>query len=198
MPDRDTAVRHDRLENYLQRLGWALGPLPDADRHDILQETRAHFADRMADGDPDAAFAETVARFGPPEDYAQQFLDNYQLTAAVADGSGSAMLPQALRVAGRGLTALLGSAFFLLLYGVAFALVLLAALKLVAPSHVGLWYAPEMGVMGLGYVDAETAAVATEWLGYWILPVNVIGALLLYRGATNGLRRFLRSFIQTD
>lgn len=198
MPDRDTAVRHDRLDNYLRRLGWALKPLPNADRDDILRETRAHFADRMAEGDPDAAFARIVARFGPPEDYAQQFLDNYQLTAAVADGSGSAMLPQALRVAGRGVTALLGSAFFLLLYGVAFALVLLAALKLVAPTHVGLWYAPELGVAGLGYVDAETAAVATEWLGYGILPVNIIAALLLYRGATSGLRRFLHSFIQTD
>lgn len=198
MPDLDADVRHDRLDNYLKRLGWALKPLPDADRDDILHETRAHFADRMAEGDPDAAFARIVARFGPPEDYAQQFLDNYQLTAAVADGSGSAMLPQVLRVAGRGATALLGSAFFLLLYGVAFALVLLAALKLVAPTHVGLWYAPELGVVGLGYVDAETAAAARELLGYWVLPVNVIGALLLYRGATNGLRRFLHTFIQAD
>lgn len=198
MPDRDTAVRHDRLKHYLKRLDWALAPLPEADRHDILQETRAHFADRMAAGNPDAAFAEIVARFGPPEDYAQQFLDNYQITAAVADGSGSAMLPQALRVAGRGATALLGSAFFLLLYGVALGLVLLAVLKLVAPTHVGLWYAPEQGVAGLGYVDAATAAASVELLGYWILPVNIIGALLLYRGATGGLRRFLRSFIQTD
>jgi hypothetical protein len=40
--------------------------------------------------------------------------------------------------------------------------------------------------------------VATEWLGYGILPVNIIAALLLYRGATSGLRRFLHSFIQTD
>jgi hypothetical protein len=37
MPDRDTAVRHDRLDNYLRRLGWALKPLPNADRDEILR-----------------------------------------------------------------------------------------------------------------------------------------------------------------
>lgn len=198
MPDHDTDVRHDRLKTYLQRLEWALEPLPETDRRDILQETRSHFAERMAGRNPDGAFAEIVAGFGPPEDYAQQFLDNYQITAAVANGSGSAMLPQALRVAGRGTMAFLGSAFFLIVYGVSFALVLLAVLKLVAPTHVGLWYAPEHGVAGLGYVDAETAALSAELLGYWILPVNIISALLIYRGATSGLRRFLRSFIRAE
>lgn len=186
-----------RLDDYLKRLKWALSPLPDDDRRDILQETRAHFVDRMAEGDPRRAFEEVRRRLGPPETYAQAFLDNYQTTVAVADGSGTAMLPQVLRLAGRGVTALLGAGGFLLLYGVMAALLLVALLKPVFPTHVGFWYAPAEGVMGMGFVDAETAAVATEWLGYWLIPINLGLALLLYRGTTALLRRFLRSFVQS-
>jgi uncharacterized membrane protein len=196
-PSSSSASLDARLDDYLKRLKWALSPLPDDDRRDILRETRAHFAERMAEGTPQRAFDEVHRRFGPPETYAQAFLDNYQTTVAVADGSGTAMLPQVLRLAGRGAKALLGAGGFLLLYGAAAVLLLVALLKPVFPVHVGLWYAPAEGVAGMGFVDAETAAVATEWLGYWLIPINLGLALLLYRGTTALLRRFLRAFVRS-
>jgi uncharacterized membrane protein len=198
MPDPASSSLDDRLDAYLQRLKWALSPLPAEDRDDILRETRAHFAERMSDSDPERAFEAVRSTFGPPETYARQFLDNYQTTVAVADGSGLAMLPQVVRLAGRGATALLGAGGFLALYGLVCILLVVALLKPIFPMHVSLWIAPSEGVMGLGYVDAATAAVATEWLGYWLIPLNLGLALLLYRGTTALLRRFLRSFVRPD
>lgn len=186
----------EMLNAYLHRLRWALSALPSEDREEILQETRAHFVERgEGAADPERVYVETAARFGAPEDYARRFLDNYRISIAVAEGSGFAMLPQALRLTGRGIVGFGGFVFFAMLYLLAVALVVVAIVKLVFPEHVGLWYAPEIGVYGMGFVDTYTATRTTERLGYWIIPLNVFLALLLYRITTTMLNRYLRSFL---
>lgn len=192
----DTRTTSELLEGYLHRLRRALGALPREDRDEILRETRAHFLERIEGAtNPEQVFSETAVRFGAPEDYARHFVDDYRISTAVADGSGFAMLPQALRLTGRGIGGFLGFLLFGLLYLLATALVIVALLKPVFPEHVGLWYAPEIGVYGMGFVDTDTMTRTSERLGYWIIPLNLTLALLLYRIATALLRRYLRSFL---
>jgi flagellar biogenesis protein FliO len=59
---------------------------------------------------------------------------------------------------------------------------------------VGLFRGEE--VFGLGVVDRATAQGAEELLGYWVIPVCVAGALLLYLAATWLLRRLLKNFVK--
>lgn len=191
--DAPAAAR--QLEDYLRRFRFALSPLPPEEREEIIRELRSHFLERMNGApDPVDAFHATAEMMGTPEDYARSFLDDYRISAAMADGSGFAMLHQALRMVGRGTRALVGAAFFLSLFAISLAFFLTAVLKPVFPENIGAWFAPEQGVFGVGFVDAESAARAPDLLGYWIIPVNILVALLLYRVGIALLRPFLSSF----
>jgi uncharacterized membrane protein len=182
------------VENYLRRLGYALNPLPPEERAEIVREARSYFLDRIQGADdPATGFRRAVEGLGAPEEYAGPYLDDYQITVAVSGGSGVAMLRQGLRMVGRGTKALIGFALVLPLFAIAAALALIAVLKPVFPENVGAWFAPDLGVMGMGFVTAETAASASDLLGYWIIPVNLVLAVLLYRMGTGLLTRFLRS-----
>jgi uncharacterized membrane protein len=186
------------VDDYLRRLRYALAPLPAEERSEIVREARSYFLDRMEGaGDPATAFLRAVEGLGAPEEYAGAFVDDYQITVAVSGGSGVAMLRQGLRMVERGAKALVGFALLLPLFAVAGALVLIAILKPVFPENVGAWFAPELGVMGIGFVTAETAASAPDLLGYWIIPVNLMLAVLLYRLGTALLKPFLRSLRST-
>jgi hypothetical protein len=77
------------VEEYLARLGERLGPLPEADRREILEETRGHLADRYADVPPERAAEHATRELGTPEEYAAAFLENY----GVVEGAASPAAP---------------------------------------------------------------------------------------------------------
>lgn len=185
------------VERYLRRLRYALRPLPSEEREEILREVRSHFLDRAdSSGSDRAASVRSTARaLGTPEEYARAFVTDYRVTAALTDGSGFAMLYEVVRLAGSGVRWLLGLMLFLIVFGVAVGLVVVGLLKLVFPESVGLWYAPDLGVLGMGWVDTDTAASAQELLGYWIVPLNVALGVLLYRVGTAFLGRSLGSLL---
>lgn len=188
------------LERYLRRLRYALRPLPSEEREEIVREVRSHFLDRVESSGADrvASVRSTAQALGPPEEYARTFVRDYRVTAALTDGSGFAMLYEVVRLAGSGMRWLVGLMLFLIVFGVAVGLVVVGLLKLVFPESVGLWYASDLGVLGMGWVDASTAAEARELLGYWIVPLNVALGVLLYRVGTVFLGRFLGSVLDAD
>ncbi len=66
---------------YLRRLSWALSPLPQRDRDDVVEETRVHVLARVEGGQTiDVA----LASFGRPDAYAARFIDEMELTGALA------------------------------------------------------------------------------------------------------------------
>jgi len=183
------------LEGYLRRLRWALSPLPSEEREEILRETRSHFLERIAGGDPQARFRETAAALGDPEDYAQGFLDGYRLAAAVADGSGPVMFRQALRLASRGIGAFFGTLGLLFIFLLAAAHLALAVLKPIFPENVGAWL--EGGRrLSLGFMSPPPGPDVPELLGYWIIPVALLLSIGLYRLGVILLRHLLRSYLR--
>lgn len=183
---------HPRIAAYLHRLGWALAPLPEADRESILAETAAHLEDRRTEGE--AALDAALQGFGPAEDYARAFVEEYRLVGAVSAPGPLPLLREALAVAGRSVLGFLGALVFGSLYLLALALVLVALVKPVLPQQTGLFV--DGDGIALGIVTAESAAGAEERLGYWVVPLALLGALLLYVVATRLLRRFLRIFLR--
>ena len=176
------------MNDYLRRLRWALAPLPSRDREEIINELHVHFTERLASENTD--FDAVAVGFGPPEDYARSFLDNYHITAALANGSTRSMATAAMRGMGRGIGAFLGSLGVFVLFAMAFVFAAIAMVKPFAPHTVGFWTGP--GEMVLGITDRGTAHY-TEHLGYWIIPLAVLAGGLLFLVARASLRAFLRA-----
>jgi uncharacterized membrane protein len=183
-----TDTNQRAMNDYLRRLRWALAPLPSRDREEIVTELRGHFVERIEAGGTD--FEAVAAEFGTPEEYAHSFLDNYRISTALASGSTRSMAGAALGAMGRSLGAFFGSLGVFILFAFAFAFALIAVFKPFAPHQVGLWTAP--GEMVLGITDRNTA-LYTDQLGYWIIPLALLGAGLIYLLARSSLRAFLRA-----
>jgi hypothetical protein len=65
---------------WLRRLEWALHALPTKDRDDIVRETCSHIEERIAQG---VGEPQILASLGNADDYAQSFLDEFELSQAL-------------------------------------------------------------------------------------------------------------------
>ncbi|WP_148293651.1 hypothetical protein [Azospirillum sp. B4] len=177
---------------YLRRLGWALRPLPDGDRQRIVLEIQAHLTDRLGQGQ--AALDDALRKLGPPHDFARAFVQEFELSGALA---GTSPLPLVLALLDRGgrsavsLMAGLG-AFVLYMIGGAFAVT--ALLKPIIPGQVGLWAGPH-GAVQFGVTSAGVWDPSAELLGYGIIPVALLLAGLCYVLGTRLLRRGARALL---
>jgi hypothetical protein len=78
----------------LRRLDWALHAFPTKDRDDIVRETRSHIEERI---NQNMAESQILASLGDADDYAQSFLDEFELSQAL----GSRKLPAMIGAAAR-------------------------------------------------------------------------------------------------
>ena len=186
MSTQNLSNPQEPMETYLRRLRWALQPLPAEDRNEIVAEIRSHFLDRQAAG---AEAGTIAAELGDPEVYARAFLENYQISAALAGGSVLRMLATASRWVGRGVIASVGFFVTLMLYLTSASWALVALLKPIFPDRVGFWTGD--GLLAVGFVSQPRTA-AVEHLGYWIIPLSLAAALLTWWLATALLRWLLR------
>jgi uncharacterized membrane protein len=159
------------VEDYLKELRLALSPLGGAERDEIVAEVRTHFADRIAQGR-----GELLAEFPSAESYAAAFVAERSLVAALVEGTPWA-LSRALWVGRVQRAFSLAAAVPLgLVQLCAITLVILGALKPVVFDHIGLWRGPR-GLAVLGYAsDPE----GHEILGWWGIPVFILGGALLF------------------
>ena len=167
----DDGVR--RLEAYLAKLRRRLGPLPEADRAEIVAELRGHVLESAGEGATESAVAAVLERLGPAEELATQYVVNSALEGAERSRSPWTLLKALARLAGAsiaGVPALLGC---VLGYGLALSLALAAVRKPMAPDRVGLWklgadtYSLQLGFGG--------RPGGQELLGWWIVPIGLLG-----------------------
>jgi len=184
--------RETDLETYLKHLRWALAELPAEDRDEIVRETRSHFLDRC-EGPRARPFAEVARELGSAEEYGRRFRANYNISVALGSGSALRMLYTAASLVGRSLWATGGFFVFIVLYFLTASFVLVAVLKPILPDRVGLWTSTARPLFVLGVVASSNDPTLREHLGWWVIPLCLAGAVLLYWGTTALLRRFLRT-----
>jgi len=182
---------------YLKRLRWALSHLPAEDREEIVTETRAHFAERIAQG---ATVDEVAASFGEPEAYARRFLENYEISVALSSGSTTRMMATALKAIGSGVGSFFAVLGLVLLYLTALTCLVVAVLKPIMPENVGFWTGEDLLLLGIvsdsvvgGMGLVGDTAGAEERLGYWIIPLSLVAGAVVYLMSNSMLRRFLKS-----
>lgn len=156
------------LKTYLRRLGWALATLPARDRDDIVEETREHVMARVEQG---LSMREALAALGQAELYGRRFVDEMEVSSALAGQRSLPSLALLLRRAHRSVAAAV-TLLVLLVFSV-LALMAIAALvtKPFDPEHVGLWITSRGGLyVGTG----DASPVRRELLGNWIYPAAVL------------------------
>lgn len=156
---------------WLRRLEWALHALPTKDRDDIVRETRSHIEERVAQG---VSELQILASLGDADDYAQSFLDEFELSQALGSRNLPAMIGVAARWIHRSVTAAAAFTWVLLLGVFAAGVVLTAVMHFLDPAHWGLWVSSHM--LLIGHVDDPSAA--RELLGPGIYPFAV-GSLIV-------------------
>jgi uncharacterized membrane protein len=182
-----------QIEAYLAALRTHLAPIALSEREEILREIAAHIRDSAETGTP----IETVlARLGTPAALASEYRDGQLIRAASRSVSPVTLLRATLRVATKGITGIL--VFFCAVFGyfTGITLVIAAIVKPFAPSHVGVFTSTTKTVwQKTGQVSTgiqTTISSRHDILGWWIIPLSLIGGAILLIVTTLAIRGFLR------
>jgi uncharacterized membrane protein len=180
----------NRIDAYLLQLRECLGELPPEEVTEILKEIRGHILERAeASGElTEERLVAILKSLGRPEDIAPL----YQADAAVA----RARISLSPRVVMRGIqrwSRVSGWGFVLFVAGVVgyaggFALILSGICKIFAPAQIGAWVGPH-AVFNIG-VNNDPAA--RDVLGWWLVPISLVGGAALVLATTRVLRWTLR------
>jgi uncharacterized membrane protein len=164
--------------------------LPPGEVTEILQEIRGHILERTeASGElTDERLVAILKALGSPAEIAPL----YQADAAMAKARGSLSPRVVMRGIHRWSTlSAWGLALFILGivgYATGFALVLSGVLKIFAPSEIGAWVGPH-SIFNIG---TNNDPAARDVLGWWLVPVGVVGGAILVIATTRALRWTLR------
>jgi uncharacterized membrane protein len=161
------------LGPWLRRLKWALSAIPADDRNDIVAETRAHLAERVAEGQ---APKQALEQFGEPEEYARLFLDARELSGAAASQAPLSLLKAVSTRAHRSIVAAAAFLLVLAIGAAALAVAITAINKVFDPAHSGLWAGGNAFFVGV--IDRPQSA--HELLGGWIYPLAVLWIALCW------------------
>ncbi|GGE49289.1 hypothetical protein GCM10011367_25200 [Marinicauda pacifica] len=168
-------MTHD-IDLYLRRLRAALRSLPEAEREEILAETRSHLRERE-EADGQAGVEAALRAFGPAEAYAGAFVDEYRLRAASAGGGPLELAGVLLGQATRRVTACFGFVLAAVAYLFAGAFVLIAAVEVIRPDLAGMWIGPDVFVLGV-INPASRGPDTAELLGPALIPLMLVAAPL--------------------
>jgi len=191
-----------KIEEYLDSLLARLDGVNERDAQEFVEEVRSHIQDKITTAGPmTPAVVDTVlTALGNPEELGSEFRTNALLTDAKDSRSPIRILPILLRWASfsvTGVFVLLGAIGGYLIGGILF---LCAMLKPFHPQTAGLWaFHDETGDLNVSFRlgSANPPAGAHELLGWWIVPVGLLAALVLVLATSQlalwSARKFKRS-----
>lgn len=156
------------LKTYLRRLGWALATLSERDRDDIVEETRVHALQRVEQGQ---TVTQAIAALGSAETYAARFIDEMEISGALASRRASQLLSAVLKRVHKSLAAFLAFFGVMVVGGWGLGWAAAAALKPSDPEHIGLWAGG--GEFFIGSLTTPRPGMH-ELVGDWIYPLAVL------------------------
>jgi hypothetical protein len=174
-----TDEQQQKIEAYLAKLRGGLRGMNEHEVDEILQELRAHIADKtvVGGGATTSTVDTTLDALGSPEALANQYLTVALLSRAEINRSPVRIMQGLFRWASLSIAGLLVMAASIVGYVLGGALMLSALLKLIHPRTAGLWaYRASTGDLELslrmGFGGPPIGA--RDVLGWWILPVGLL------------------------
>jgi len=169
-----------KIDAYLRRLRTLLHGINPEAIDDIVQELHSHIIDKAntAAGLSAGSVEKAMAELGTPEELASEYMTDQLLARAQVSRSPFRIIAGLVRWASLSMTG-----FFILLgtlvgYLVGVSFLLCGFLKPFHPRSAGLWMVP--GSLGdfeisvrLGF--GAPPAGARELLGWWMVPIGLVG-----------------------
>lgn len=188
----NTRVPDDPVSLYMLKLRKALAGLPAEDIEEILRELRGHIAERAAEVDfaqkGGAPVERILSKLGTPEYIGSLYRADTLAARARASFSPALIILTTLSWATKTILGFVAFIIGFAGYAIGLALVVLALLKPILPSHIGLWITRHG--MQMGYQISR--AHGTELLGWWIIPIDLVVGAAFLLGTTVFLRWMLR------
>jgi hypothetical protein len=168
------------LETYLIQVQRYLNGLPDAEAREVIAELRSHVLDKV-DGAPTPQRVEAaIAELGSPKEVARLNVTERVVAHIEIHRSPLSVFWGVMRLARLSLYGFFAFMVSLICYSVSFALVVTGAMKPFLWNHAGLWWTPDPKhghALSLGVEYPSPGG--QELLGWWIMPIGILGGLVL-------------------
>jgi HAAS len=177
--------------DYLDDASRVARRLPETERRELVLELRSHLAESFAvagePSDPDevARVKAAIARLGRPRDFLRPILADHLLEQGASTFHPRLLAEGLYHNVFGGLKAGIISVAFAVGYVLIIVFAAMALMKAFVPSHVGYFVYPN-GTRTFGILTDTTGA--REALGYWVVPLALAAATVLYVLLTLGLR----------
>jgi hypothetical protein len=177
--------------DYLDDASRVARRLPEAERRELVLELKSHLAESFAvagelsDANEAARVRAAIARLGSPRDFLRPILADHLLEQGASTFHPRLLAEGLYHNVFGGLKAGIISVAFAVGYVLIIVFAAMALLKAFLPSHVGYFVYPN-GTRTFGILAVTTGA--REALGYWVVPLALAAATVLYVLLTLGLR----------
>ena len=182
MAETEIEIAQSKIKKYLQDLATALRSLPREQASDIVEELRSHIVEKSTSNGPmtPATMDAVLAALGKPENLASLYLTDDLQVRALASRSPLLILRTLFRWASlsfAGFWVLIAS---LVGYFLSLSMVVCALVRPFHPLTAGLWQIPnpenDYSIslrLGFGAVPPGSR----DLLGWWIVPIGIIGGI---------------------
>jgi hypothetical protein len=170
-----------KIETYLARLRGRLRGVNEQDVREIVEELRNHILDKASLGGAEvtaSGVGATLAELGSPEELASEYMSDSLLARAEVSRSPVRILESLFRWASLSIAGFFAFLTSIVGYLLGVSFILCAVLKPVHPPTTGLWILPGstddfLISLRLGFGSAPSDG--RELLGWWIVPIGLVG-----------------------
>jgi len=174
---------------YCDQVLHASRPLSEHDSQALLLEIKDHLYsnfEQQKGSNEVTRLQVAIEQMGNPDEFIRPLVTDLLFADAARTLNPRTAFSGLVLHLSRGLKAVIVSSLFGVGYLLSVAFLLVAVLKPFSPDTVGL-FANAGGSFTLGILDAVPKG-STELLGYWVIPLSLALAILLYVVLTKGLR----------
>jgi hypothetical protein len=191
-----SAESQKSVDAYLAALRKQLRELLDEDIKDIVEEIRMHILDKTSTSATPDTVAATLAALGTPEELAERYRTEELINRARGASSPAYIVRSLLRWSGLSVVGLIVFCISVIGFGLGGAFFILGVLKVFDYHGTGLYGTFTETSSSLGFQSGGPRAGQRELLGFWLLPLGLLGGPALFfltaRFGLWSLRKFWR------
>jgi len=168
------------FKQYLKRLEQSVSRLPESMQQDLVKEITGHILDSMNASQKETELdqlLDATARLGEPAKFLKPMIADYETEYATSTFNPVHVFRAMVNNIGAGFLRTVRFGVFFLLYFTLFTFAFLFISKIFFPDQTGLFF--QNGTF-YGFGVIFSAGNGTEVLGYWILPLSLLGLVLDY------------------
>jgi hypothetical protein len=180
-------------ESYSEQLKSILKKVKSVYKNDIITEIQSHILDGFNEieiKDETGRLKKAMENLGDPSDFLMPLIAEKYLTDASTNYKPMLIVKGLFYYIKSGFRQFLKGMIYVTGYAFVVGFALVAVLKIIQPDRVG-FFISKAGTINIGFVD-DISKVDRELLGYWIIPLALTIAIVLYY-ALSKLLRLLKS-----